>query len=284
MSWACPSARTGAMLATAGADGVVVVWDMISGERKKKIEGWSKEVTSLQFIGATNQILTSAGDNLVRIVDDSGGQIRAMAKLPDFMQSAASAATAGVIIGGGEDSTAPRLERNDRSGTGRIWGRLERENAVIAVEYPCPSIPSYSYRGKPMSSSSSRSRPTVPCPGPFGRRGFMRLGLTGFASLSWPGLMRLRAASPLPSGREKDGGHHGLAAGRVFAPRQLRPQARDRQRVPRPVQDDRHQGARLAVHRAPAAARRDRGQVHDPALDEPPRARPPGRIHANALR
>ena len=34
---------------------------MISGERKKKIEGWSKEVTSLQFIGATNQILTSAG-------------------------------------------------------------------------------------------------------------------------------------------------------------------------------------------------------------------------------
>lgn len=94
----------GRVLATAGADSAVVVWDMISGERKKKIEGWSKEVTSIQFIGATNQILTSAGDNLVRIVDDSGGQIRAMAKLPDFMQSAASSANASVIIGGGEDS------------------------------------------------------------------------------------------------------------------------------------------------------------------------------------
>ncbi|WP_406696226.1 c-type cytochrome domain-containing protein [Singulisphaera sp. Ch08] len=94
----------GRVLATAGADSAVVVWDMISGERKKKIEGWSKEVTSLQFIGATKQIVTSAGDNLVRIVDDNGGQIRAMAKLPDFMQSAASAATAGLIIGGGEDS------------------------------------------------------------------------------------------------------------------------------------------------------------------------------------
>ena len=93
----------GRVLATAGADGIVVVWDMISGERKKKIEGWSKEVTSLQFIGATNQILTSAGDNLVRIVDDAGGQVRAMAKPLDFMQSAAGAATAGVIIGGGED-------------------------------------------------------------------------------------------------------------------------------------------------------------------------------------
>src|SRR6185312_10973171 len=94
----------GRVLATAGADSVVVVWDMISGERDKKIEGWSKEVTSLQFIGATNQIVTSAGDNLVRIVDDSGGQIRAMAKLPDFMQSAASAANASLIVGGGEDS------------------------------------------------------------------------------------------------------------------------------------------------------------------------------------
>ena len=76
---------------------------MLSGERKKKIEGWSKEVTSLQFLGATNQIVTSAGDNQIRIVNDSGGQIRAMAKLPDFMQSAAGAATADVIIGGGED-------------------------------------------------------------------------------------------------------------------------------------------------------------------------------------
>lgn len=93
----------GRVLATAGADGVVIVWDMISGERKKKIEGWSKEVTSLQFIGATNQIPTSAGDNLVRIVDDLGAQIRAMPKLPDFMQAAAASVTARTIIGGGED-------------------------------------------------------------------------------------------------------------------------------------------------------------------------------------
>ena len=31
----------------------------------------------------------------------------------------------------------------------------------------------------------------------------MRLGLTGFASLSWPNLMRLRASNPLPSSHEK---------------------------------------------------------------------------------
>jgi WD40 repeat protein len=93
----------GRVLATAGADGTVVTWDMILGERKKKIEGWRKEVTSLQFIGATNQIVTSAGDNLVRIVSDDGAQIRSIANLPDFMQSAVSSPSA-TIVAGGEDS------------------------------------------------------------------------------------------------------------------------------------------------------------------------------------
>jgi WD40 repeat protein len=94
----------GRVLATAGADGVVNSWDMLIGERQKKIEGWTKEVTSLQFIGATNQIVTSAGDNLVRVVNDIGGQVRSIAKLPDFMQAAASTADGTTIIGGGEDS------------------------------------------------------------------------------------------------------------------------------------------------------------------------------------
>lgn len=34
------------------------------------------------------------------------------------------------------------------------------------------------------------------CPGPASRRGFMKMGLAGFASLSLPGMLRLRAASP----------------------------------------------------------------------------------------
>ena len=91
-------------LATSGGDGVVNVWDMESGERKKKIVGWSKEVTALQYMGATSQIVASSGDNQVRIVSDDGTEVRAMTKLPDFMQSAASAHTANVIVAGGEDS------------------------------------------------------------------------------------------------------------------------------------------------------------------------------------
>ena len=113
----------GRELASAGGDGVVLVWDMVIGERKKKIEGWSKEVTSLQFIGATSQIVTSAGDNLIRIVNDDGTQVRAIDKLPDFMQSAASTATASVVIAGGEDSIL------------RVWdGTNARELAVFGAK------------------------------------------------------------------------------------------------------------------------------------------------------
>ena len=113
----------GRVLATAGGDGVVLVWDMIMGERKKKIEGWGKEVTSLQYIGATPQIVTSAGDNLIRIVNDDGTAVRAMDKLPDFMQSAASTATGSVVIAGGEDSLL------------RVWdGTNGKELAVFGAK------------------------------------------------------------------------------------------------------------------------------------------------------
>ena len=77
----------------------------------------------MQFIGATNQIVTSAGDNLVRIVTDEGAEVRAIAKLPDFMQSAASTPTGGTIIGGGEDSVL------------RVWdGTNGRELAAFSAK------------------------------------------------------------------------------------------------------------------------------------------------------
>ncbi len=47
---------------------------------------------------------------------------------------------------------------------------------------------------------------SVPCcPGPdhADRRGFMRMGLAGFASLSLPGILKLRAENPLENGDEK---------------------------------------------------------------------------------
>ncbi|SFI68997.1 DUF1501 domain-containing protein [Planctomicrobium piriforme] len=46
--------------------------------------------------------------------------------------------------------------------------------------------------------------PPLPrCSGPLARRSFMQIGLTGFATLSWPGLLRLRAATPELPRQEK---------------------------------------------------------------------------------
>ena len=95
---------------------------MIIGERKKKIEGWTKEVTSLQFIGATNQIVTSAGDNRVRIVTDDGTEVRAIANLPDYMQAAVSAPNGSAIIAGGEDSLL------------RVWDGAGKELVAFGVK------------------------------------------------------------------------------------------------------------------------------------------------------
>lgn len=107
----------GRVLATGGADSMVLTWDMASGERKSKIAGWVKEVTSVNYIGSTNQLVTSAGENLVRVVTDTGGQVRSITNLPDFMQNAKPTITGQLFVGGGEDSVL------------RIWDASGKELA-----------------------------------------------------------------------------------------------------------------------------------------------------------
>ena len=122
-----------------------------------------------------------------------------------------------------------------------------------------------------------------------GRRGFLQAGLAGFATLSLPGILRLQAQNALHAAESaqrsrKEGGDHGLAAGRAVAPGLVRSQAGRRQRVSRPVFDDCDEGAGPALHRAAAAAGRHRRQVHGPAVDAADGGRPPGRFDAVALR
>ncbi len=61
-------------------------------------------MTSLQFIGATNQIVTSGGQPCPHR-QRRGWEVRSITGLPDFMQAAASTANGATVVGGGEDST-----------------------------------------------------------------------------------------------------------------------------------------------------------------------------------
>jgi WD40 repeat protein len=93
----------GRTLATAGADSVVKVWDVTTGDRKKNIEGYDKEVTSVRFVGAADQLITSSGDNKVRLVGLDGKEVRAFPDVADFVQSSAVTADGKTVIAGGQD-------------------------------------------------------------------------------------------------------------------------------------------------------------------------------------
>ena len=80
------------------------VWDFVSGERKKTIEGFSKEVTSVSFLGHTDQVVASSGDNQVRIVRENGDSVRSLSGGTDFMHSSAATADGKVVVAGGADS------------------------------------------------------------------------------------------------------------------------------------------------------------------------------------
>jgi WD40 repeat protein len=94
----------GRTLATAGADGTVKIWDFTTGDKKKSIEGYDKEVTAVRFVGATANLLTSSGDNKVRLVGTDGKEVRVFPDVADFMESAAVSADGKLVVAGGQDS------------------------------------------------------------------------------------------------------------------------------------------------------------------------------------
>jgi len=114
--------RDGRTLASAGADNVIKVWDFVTGERKKTIDGFEKEVTSISFIGITDQTLASAGDDQIRTVSDSGEKIRSFEGGTNFMNSASVTPDGKIVIAGGHDSVL------------RVWNGASAE--VIATFAP----------------------------------------------------------------------------------------------------------------------------------------------------
>ncbi len=112
----------GRTLASAGADNVIKVWDFVTGERKKTIEGFSKEVTSITFVGITDQALASSGDDQIRTISDTGDKIRSYDGATNFINSASITPDGRIVIAGGHDSVL------------RVWNGTNTE--VIATFTP----------------------------------------------------------------------------------------------------------------------------------------------------
>ena len=99
VSWK-PDGRT---LASAGADNVIKVWDFVAGGKKKNIEGFGKEVTSVGFVGITDQLLATSGDHQVALYKENGDKVRSFEGASDFMNAAAATPDGKIIIAAGQD-------------------------------------------------------------------------------------------------------------------------------------------------------------------------------------
>lgn len=120
----------GRLLASAGADNVIKLWDALSGERKKTIDTFGKEVTSVGFVGITDQILASAGDHQVGLFKENGEKVRGFEGGNDFMNTAAISADGRIVIGAGQD------------GELRLWNGINGEKITVFAPEPKTGVSS----------------------------------------------------------------------------------------------------------------------------------------------
>ena len=58
----------------------------------------------MRFAGVSGTILTSSGDNKVRLVGLDGKEVRVFPEVADFMESAAVTPDGKLVVAGGQDS------------------------------------------------------------------------------------------------------------------------------------------------------------------------------------
>jgi len=105
--------RDGRTLATAGADNLVRIWELPGGERRKSVPGFDKEVTSITFVGYTDQALATSGDGKVRLLKQDGSEVRSFQGASDFVHAAAATPDGKLVIAGGQD------------GVLRVWNGID---------------------------------------------------------------------------------------------------------------------------------------------------------------
>ena len=105
---------------------VVKIWDFRTGDQKRTISGFSKEVTSISYVGDSINVVGSCGDKNVHIKRaDNGGNVRALSGSTDFVYSVAASADGKIVIAGGQDSTV------------RFW-QADNGQSVASFEAPQP--------------------------------------------------------------------------------------------------------------------------------------------------
>lgn len=114
----------GSMLATGGAEGVVKLWNPRTGERRKNVDGFVKEVAGIQAAGLAAQFVAVGADGRGRLLRTDGEKVRDLTAVPEYVQALAVA----------RDGT--RAFGTDDRGILSIWNLATGE---VRREVPAPA-------------------------------------------------------------------------------------------------------------------------------------------------
>ena len=93
----------GRTLATAGADGVVKVWDAKEGTQRKSITGFKKEITDIRYLGLDDRFVFAVGDGQVASRNSNGDGRPGFSGYSDYVHRVSSSLDGAIVAGAGED-------------------------------------------------------------------------------------------------------------------------------------------------------------------------------------
>ena len=96
----------GRTLLSGGADNEIKSWNMVTGERGPKTGGFSKEITSIQFVGLTDSAIVTGADSQVKLIKAGTAlsTVRTYAGSTDFVYASAATPSGSIVVAGGQDS------------------------------------------------------------------------------------------------------------------------------------------------------------------------------------
>jgi WD40 repeat protein len=115
----------GSNLATGGADNAIKVWTFLTGEQVQTITTHQKQVTDVDYVGVTDNIVSCSGGAAVRYHQASNGRFyREFSGNTDYVYAAEANRNEKLVVAGGQD------------GVLRVWNG---ENSQLLMSFDPPA-------------------------------------------------------------------------------------------------------------------------------------------------